>query len=143
MHSTPTPAEVARIEEMGPHFTKVHLPGSQVLHRFTEPDAGAPHDHPWGFTSHVLSGGYIEDVYTLRPDGIATVERKERRPGTSHQVEAGTVHRIVGLLAGECWTLVEPGPLEQQSGFYHFDGAGIWHRYWHEAEFRLRTAKIS
>ena len=78
MLSTPTPAHIARIEPMGPHFTKVHLGNGQVLHRFSEPDTGPPHDHPWGFTSHVLSGGYIEDLYMLRPDGIATVARVER-----------------------------------------------------------------
>ncbi len=25
-----------------------------------------PHNHPWGFTSHVLSGGYTEQRYALR-----------------------------------------------------------------------------
>lgn len=138
MHSYPTPRHIVRPEPMGPHMLKLHLDPGRVLHRFTAPDTGDPHDHPFGFTSHVLSGGYVEDVFKPQPDGTHTVNRYQRLPGTSHRVDARTIHRLVELLAPEAWTLIEPGPAEQKSGFYRFDGAGIWHRHWDEPEFRLR-----
>lgn len=136
MDSYPTPVHLVRPEQLGPHFLKLHLLDRQPLHYFTAPDTGPPHDHPWPFTSHVLVGGYIEEVYTLHPDGTHTVEVVERLPGTSHQVEAATVHRIIALPAGHCLTWVEPGPAERTSGFYDFRADGTWHRYWHEQEWR-------
>lgn len=137
--SYPTPESAARIERMGPHFAKFHLPGS-LIHLFTEPDTGPPHDHPWPFISHVLAGGYTEEVYTLHEDGTHTCETIERLPGSSHRVEASTVHRIIDLPAGLCITRVEPGPYERTSGFYRFDDAGIWRRDW-DKEWKLVTSK--
>lgn len=138
MHSTPTPEQAVRVEPLGPHFSKYHLAHGLLVHRFTgaEPD-GEPHNHPFSFVSHVLSGGYIEEVFVLHPDGTHTVTRYERLPGTSHDVAAGTVHRLVELLAGECWTMVEPGPWEQKSGFYRFEAGRILFRFWDEPTFRL------
>ncbi|MBC6988950.1 hypothetical protein [Hymenobacter sp. BT491] len=142
MQSSPTPPDLIRTEHMNGSFTKYHLGGGRVLHRFTEPDTGEPHNHPWGFTSHVLSGGYVEEVYGLLPDGTVSMQEVERLPGTSHRVEAATVHRLVRLLGPECWTLIEAGPWEQKSGFYRFDDAGIWFRHWDEPAFTLQVARV-
>ena len=130
-------AITTRCEPMGHHFTKHHLEGlpvSAVLHHFTaaEPEAD-PHDHPWGFTSFVLSGGYVEEVFEVEFGWSRTVTRRQ---GEAFTVDAGHVHRIVRLLEGECWTLVLPGPLERVSGFYRWaeDGTPMYRR-WDQQEW--------
>lgn len=131
MQSYPTDESVVRREDMNEVFTKFHLNNGQVLHRFTQSDAEEPpHDHPFNFTSHILSGGYVEEVFTVHPDGTHSIERVERKPGTSHRVLATTIHRLVDLPTGECLTLIEPGPLERVSGFYSFLPEGNFRRNW-------------
>ncbi|MEG3086161.1 hypothetical protein [Sphingomonas sp. PB4P5] len=120
-------------ERMSEAFEKWHvygLPIGAAFHHFTAPDLGDPHDHPWGFTSHVLAGGYVEEVFTVTPTGW-TSELHHRQPGTSHTVLATHIHRIVELPAGECWTLVTPGPAERETRFWRF-GERIESRAWHE-----------
>ena len=118
-----------RIEKMNRRFTKYHLDGpwpfAAVMHRFSGPDLGDPHDHPWSFHSFVLSGGYTEEVF--RPDGTSFFA--DHAPGSSHFVNASTIHRIVRL-HDICWTLILPGPPERKSGFYQFREDGTYHRYW-------------
>lgn len=98
-----------RVEEMGPHFRKLHLSvGSAAvqLHHFTGPDLYEPHDHPYAFTSYIVAGGYVEEVWT-RGEGSEWVKQVvQRLPGTMHRVEADTVHKIVHLLADDCITAV-------------------------------------
>lgn len=98
-----------RVEEMGPHFRKLHLSvGSAAvqLHHFTGPDLYEPHDHPYAFTSYIVAGGYVEEVWT-RGEGSEWVKQVVHRlPGTMHRVEADTVHKIVHLLADDCITAV-------------------------------------
>lgn len=109
-------ASRVEVENMGDHFRKLHLqPGAServTLHHFTAPDSGDPHDHPYDFTTLVLSGGYVEEVWEpVLPDGWGgSVEWNKklffRAPGTSHRVASAAVHRIVSLPAGECVTAV-------------------------------------
>ncbi len=134
MQSYPTPADAIHTERMGPHFLKVHLPDGP-LHIFTQPDTGPAHDHPFAFTSHVLEGGYVEEVYLLLPGDGYEMTTQHRRPGTSHRVEANTIHRVIELPAGFCVTRIEPGPKVQESGFYEFRPDGVYFRYWHERDF--------
>lgn len=123
---------IARCEPMSSAFTKWHLDAPAVLHRFTAPDSGDPHDHPFGFTTQILSGGYVEEVYTLTADGGWSVSLHHRWPGTSHHVEATTVHRIVALPQGECWTVIRPGPWERKSGFWRVVDGRAQFRAWDE-----------
>jgi len=121
-----------RVEEISPIFTKYHLEGpwpfAPVLHKFTDVDNYYPHDHPWGFTSHVLKGGYVEEVYVPYHDGTWDMIEVERLPGTSHTVKATHIHRMVKLLDGEAWTLVLAGPEEREFRFWEFDQSG--YRSW-------------
>ena len=125
-----------REEVMAPFFTKWHLHGlpfAAVLHRFTEPDHGDFHSHPWPFRSFILSGGYVELVLDVGTGAQRTVEHK---PGDSFLVAAEHVHRILALPAGECWTLIQPqGPKVQEPGFYQWRDGKPWHRFWHVPEF--------
>ena len=124
-----------REERMGDHFVKHHiegLPCAAVLHQFSQVDHGDPHDHPWGFTSFVVHGGYVEQVFQL--DGSS--ELVHRQVGDSFHIPADHIHRIVDLPAGECTTIILPGPHQQTSGFYQFREDGAYHRYWDQADFQ-------
>ncbi len=131
-------------EKMSNEFTKFHIRIDEkgeplfntVLHRFTNTDKGGPHDHPWGFTTHILKGGYVEKVYTIHEDGKWTSELIHRKPGTSHKVAANCIHEIVELPEGECWTLIMPGAPERQSGFWRFEGDFIGFRLWNRRKYR-------
>lgn len=119
-------------------FEKHHLRGlpfSAVLHRITEPDApGNPHCHPFGFTTHILRGGYVERVYHVEGDKW-TSEIIHRTPGSAHYVPATHIHEIIELPDGECWTLILPGPWERESGFWKFDRE-IQFRKWNEENYQ-------
>jgi hypothetical protein len=131
------------VERMNDAFTKYHLnregeapwPFRPVLHHFTQPDYGDPHDHPWSFTSFVMSGGYVEEVFSIT-NGVWRSEIVHRLPGTSHHVLATHIHRIIDLPEGECWTMVLGGPHERETRFWRF-GEHIESRAWHEHDFRL------
>ena len=123
-------------ERMNGGMLKLHVAGAgrpMVLHVFTAPDRGDPHDHAqWGFWSTVLDGSYLEEAFA--PDGTSQII--ERRAGDRFRVEADHVHRIIDLPSGMCVTLIEPDPhTGRDSGFYDFRDDGVWHRLWHEAEF--------
>lgn len=123
-----------REERMGGHFVKYHLddlPPYAVLHRFTAPDHGDPHDHPFSADSLIISGGYIEEVYSL--DGTMTVEH--RKPGETVHVAADKIHRIIELPEGDCLTLFVPGPHERKSGFYRWEDGKAMHRFHDQSDF--------
>lgn len=60
-----------------------------------------PHDHPWPFTSTLLSGGYTEDRYRQDRSGqwrkIGTVTY---RKGDTVHVPAGDAHVVYDVLPG-------------------------------------------
>lgn len=106
---------------MSPAFVKYHLDDGRVLHRFTRPEPYAnPHDHPWPFQTEILSGGYIEEVFTIRPDGSWFSNLVSRVPGAVFEIKAKHIHRIVGLPDGESWTLVRAGNHERATLFWRF-----------------------
>lgn len=124
-----------RVERMNGGMVKLHLgtpDKPRVIHWFTAPDHGDPHDHKqWGFWSTVIEGSYIEERYSL--DG--SHDRIHRQKGERFYVESDAIHRIVELPDGECWTMIEPDPhTGQDSGFYIWrDGVALT-RTWREAE---------
>jgi hypothetical protein len=121
-------------EKMSEAFTKFHikgLPFDAVLHRFTGVDNEDPHDHPFGFTSFVIKGWYTERVY----DTDGNWKYIHRKAGDSFRVEASTIHHIVEVSEGGCWTIVLPEKHERKSGFYRF-GDETMHRFWDETEFK-------
>lgn len=125
-------------EKMSDEFTKHHiknLPFDAVIHHFTATDKGSPHDHPFGFTSFILSGSYIERVYWIGKDGIWSSEWIHRKPGTAHSVEAAHIHQIVELPKGECYTLIIPQEKVREPRFWRFDENGSESRPWYEGDF--------
>ena len=124
-------ANVIREERMNDHFLKLHLDDGRVRHIFTAADGpnAEPHDHPWGFTSTIEEGGYVEQVFDLsRPH--EPPQEITRCPGDTFRNEAGTIHRIIRLLAHECVTVIKPEPHERKPGFYRFEADGVFHRFW-------------
>jgi len=126
-------------EKMSAEFTKwkiLGLPFDAVLHHFTDSDKGLPHDHPFGFHSKILFGGYTEMVYHLNPDGTWNSEMFVRRPHDSFFVAATHIHEIIVLPWGDCYTLVQPQEKTRESRFWNFDNDQAASRAWNEKEFK-------
>lgn len=139
-----------RKEIMSPEFTKHHLDVHTekgnvhfLLHQFTGPDKGGPHDHPYDFTTYILKGGYKERIYDLQPDGTYETLEIFREPGTSFEVTAFTIHELIELPEGVCWTIVTPGPKVREPGFWRFEGDNIFFRPWngHWTQIKIDTER--
>ena len=133
-----------RQEIMSDFFEKQHiegLPFPAVIHHFTDIDRGDPHDHPFGFTSHVLFGAYKEEIFNIEPDGTCyRTSIKTRTAGSSHVVYPNTVHKIIGISKEGCYTLITPEEWVQEPAFYQFRDGLVYRRQWNENEFKpLRT----
>ena len=118
------------------HMTIGKFPIS--LHHFTGPDIDGPHDHPLSFTTTILRGSYVEEVW-VRDNATGWYPVKiHRRAGESHMVHAETIHRISELPEGECITSVEwhedLAP-RRQTRFWRFDHGNPFSRQWDERKF--------
>jgi hypothetical protein len=118
---------------LGPHMTKYHFqqPGIPAMHHMRAPDHGDPHDHPFGFPSFILFGGYREEVFNL--DGTSYF--LDHHKGQSFYVPANRIHRIVELFEGECWTITLPGPFEQEWGSFRWEEGKALKRIWGQPDF--------
>ena len=79
-----------------------------LLHKFLSSDPDdALHDHPWGFTSIILTTGYVEEtergMHFIPPLSIITRDANHR-------------HRVHILKT--TWTLVITGPKEKSWSFF-------------------------
>lgn len=99
------------------------------LHNILRPDRGEVcHDHPWNFTSLILSGGYIEEG-PVRADGDQW--DAVRLPGDIARHRATDAHRITRVWP-HTWTLVFTGPKIRRWG-YHTPGGWVYYRDHHAA----------
>lgn len=131
MHSYPTPDTVG-IERMNDGFVKVH---HGPVHIFTDARDEEFHDHPFDFTTHIVAGGYTEEVLVWNGSAYE-VNSHHRGAGTSHQVTAGTIHRITGLPQGFCVTRAEYGQTVRTPGFYQLREGVLYHRFWNQPEYQ-------
>lgn len=126
-------------EKMNSVFTKYHvtgLPFEAVIHHFSEKDQNEHiHDHPFGFTSHILKGSYIERIYEILDDGTYISSEHHRTEGSTHYVPAHTIHEITELPEGECFTLIRPEEWEKETFFYRFEGGKVYKRKWNQRKF--------
>jgi hypothetical protein len=109
-----------------------------TVHKMHRPDADTCcHDHPWGFVSLVLWGGYVEEVEREHP-GIRegnwrgdymVRERRWNRPGTLLLRPATWCHRIASLPRGTCWTLLIRAPERREWGFWTRFGWMHWRAF--------------
>ncbi len=94
-----------------------------MIHKQTKPDRGpAPHDHPWGFWSFVIKGGYAEVV--RHSNGVRLLN--VRAPLSLKYRPPEFCHRIYRLLDGvSSWTLVVTTPYRRRWGFWTREGKFI------------------
>lgn len=116
-------------ESMSGVFHKVHVqdaPSGFILHKFTAPDGGDPHDHPFDIHVTVIEGGYTEERYDPQT-GHATIITHER--GESFTIPATAIHRIVRLHGDEpCQTLATYGPHVQEVSFWRWRDGQAYRR---------------
>lgn len=107
------------------------------LHRMdTEDSRPTLHDHPWGFLSLVLRGGYTErrlNPETLRVDECHHVRRWNR-------IRSTDAHSILGLWRHPTWTLLFVGPRRRVWGYWEPTEGDEWtwtpfDRHRHNDEF--------
>jgi len=127
-------------EKMNAIFTKHHLKGlpfDAVIHQFSKKDENEHiHDHPFGFTTHILKGSYVERIYKIHEDGSYTTSEHHWKEGTSHFVPAQTIHEIIDLPDGECYTIIRPNAWEKDTYFYRFEKGKAYRRRWNQRKFR-------
>lgn len=127
-------------EKLSRVFKKHHLHGlpfNASFNEFSAPDSGDPHDHPFDFITHILSGGYTERNFHINDFGEVMIEDIERKPGTSHFVNATNIHQIIHLPLGHCVTLMIPQTSHiRATCFYRFIDGKAHYRLWNKRKFR-------
>ncbi|SJN44097.1 hypothetical protein FM120_15330 [Sphingobacterium faecium PCAi_F2.5] len=79
----------------------------------------------------------MERIYEIHADGTYTTSIHHRKEGTSHFVAAGTIHEIMELPEGECFTLIRPYEKERETSFYRFEDGKVLIRRWNQRKFRV------
>lgn len=102
------------------------------------------HNHPWGYFTFILKGGYYEWVAVLDSNNEVIGEKKVwRGPGHFRFCKANSYHRIEVDPDVDCWTLFMPGKQVQEWGF-------LTHKEWklgtfewikHDEYFKERKIK--
>lgn len=104
------------------HFTRwrvVQTPWVALyVHKFETEDEGTFHDHPWGFLSFVLKGGYVE--HYIDP---MTGERESReiKRWSFNRKRTHDFHYIARLTTNPTWTILLVGPRRRTWGFLSVD----------------------
>lgn len=101
--------------------------GSLRLHHILRSDADRHlHDHPFDFTSFLLSGGYIEVTPWQPPEGAPLARQQRYFPRFSIvRKRAEETHALV--LTRPLWTFVITGPKRRRWGF-HTEKGWIYYR---------------
>ena len=108
-----------------------NFPFNIFLHKFLKSDPDHLHDHPWGYTTFVIWGGYWE--YTENAEGKRTkkwcgIGYFANRPATwKHRLELDPAYPT-------CWTLFIPHKRVRKWGFYKPADGGIEKEEWIEAD---------
>ena len=95
-----------------------NFPFNIFLHRFLKSDPADVHDHPWGYFTVILKGGYWEWIPQFNSKNQKTGEIAVwRGPGHFRFCKATSYHRIEIDPAIPTWTLFMPGPQKREWGF--------------------------
>ena len=102
------------------------FPYNVFLHKFLKSDDPVMHDHPWAYTTFIISGGYWEHIPVTTEEGKTIDTKFWRGPGYWHSYSCDHKHWIelpkdaVGPDATKsCWTLFIPG-IKKASGKWGF-----------------------
>ena len=94
------------------------FPFNVFVHKFLRSDPDDVHDHPWGYFTLILRGGYWEWIPQLDAQGHKLVEIAHwRGPGHFRICSANSYHRIELDPSVTAWTLFIPGPHRRDWGF--------------------------
>ena len=101
-----------------------YFPFNIFIHHILESDNDELHDHPWGYFTLILSGGYFEHLKLKDAEtGEDRVVKIWRGPGFYQSVSSSWVHRLeLDKTRGETWTLFIPYRQEKEWGFYTKNG---------------------
>ena len=94
-----------------------NFPFNITLHKVLVSDEPTLHDHPWGYATFILKGGYWEHT----PNG-----RFWRRPGSIRFARCHSLHRVELEPGVDVWTLFIPGPKLKEWGFIR-EGEWVQH----------------
>lgn len=101
---------------------------SVLMHWINEPDNGRyPHDHPWGFISWVLRGGYWEEVWPSERHfdlSIPPLQFSHTR-WSIHRMGIEAAHKIVLATEGLA-TVVVTGKRRRRFRFWTPEGKIPW-----------------
>ena len=89
------------------------FPFNIFIHKFIKSDPDDLHDHPWGYFTLILWGGYWEHV-----EQWGVVTKNWRGVGYFQTVPATWRHRVELENGNPCWTLFIPNKREREWGFY-------------------------
>ena len=102
------------------------FPYNIFLHKFLKSDDSVMHDHPWSYTTLIISGGYWEHIPVTTEDGKTIDTRFWRGPGYWNSYSCDHKHWIelpkesLGHFpTSSCWTLFIPG-IKNASGKWGF-----------------------
>jgi len=120
-------------------FDKWHirnLPFHYAIHKISKPDFGLVHDHLTDIRTTILFGSYWERVYTVKEDGTWTSQDYHRQEGEIRDIKATTIHEILSLPEGVCYTSIQPGPIVREFCFWDFSEPVAKFREKNEKEFK-------
>ena len=115
------------------------FPFNVFLHKFLKGDPADVHDHPWGYATVILRGGYWEWVPIFNKAGDMIGQRANWcGPGHFRKCSPNTYHRIELEPGTTCWTLFMPGKQQRDWGFLVNND---WKQ--HEEYFEQRKEKLN
>ena len=95
-----------------------NFPFNVFLHKFLKGDPDDVHDHPWGYCTFILRGGYYEWIPFFNEMGEKTCEvQKWRGPGHFRICGPDSYHRIELKPGVTAWTLFMPLKKVREWGF--------------------------
>ena len=94
------------------------FPFNVTLHKIVRSDDPIMHDHPWGYMTIILRGGYWEHTPVFNNDGKMIAEfQKWRGPGSIIRRKANDYHWLELAENGTATTLFFMGPQQRDWGF--------------------------
>ena len=115
------------------------FPFNIFLHHFLKSDPDDVHDHPWGYMTCVIKGGYYEwePVFDIQGKMVREVSCW-RGVGHIRFRPATSFHRIELDPSKDCWTIFVPGLRQREWGFL-VNNTWVQHeRYLEERSRRLK-----
>lgn len=130
-------------------FGKNKGKGRLYLHKFYRGDEDPHlHDHPWPFTSLILTRGYFEETYAFGEEDVYLSDKERAdskwrtepgddrwrrrifyKPFSLLRRPATWKHRVVLADKQPVWTIVKTGPKERGWGFWVADKLCPWRNY--------------